>query len=163
MRWCVSKPDEDCFACTSGGGPAWHVASSCRGSDESADRSGTAGASSSVLRVFPWPAVAAKSLVVKIAKRRPMPCAVLAGIGGTKTIRAAPPASASLRPDFQWPELVEPDRRAVARPLVHVATDHFSYRSVSGRPALRAGPKSSRALGCSSTKSAAMILSLQKW
>ncbi len=83
-------------------------------------------------RAFPWPGVAPKSIVVKIVKRQPMPHAVFAGVGGAKAIRAAPPASASLRPEFQGSELVERDRWTVARPLVYIATDHFFFEASFG-------------------------------
>ena len=58
-------------------------------------------------RASPWLGVAPKSIVVKIVERQPMPHAVFARAGRVKAILAAPPASTSLRPQFQGPELVE--------------------------------------------------------
>ena len=137
MRWWVSKSGVRCFASGFGERLVCRAASSCRGSDGLVERLRISAASSSTLRA-PRVSVSLpgcspkKSIVVKIVERKPMPYAVLAGVGGTKAIRTASPASARLRVDFQWTELVERDRRAVACPLVHVATDHFLLEASFG-------------------------------
>ena len=64
---------------------------------------------------------------MEIARRRPMAHAVLSGVGGWKTIRAAAVTSTSPKPYFQRPRLAERSRRSVAGPLIHIATDYLFF------------------------------------
>ncbi len=139
MRWSESKSGGCCFARTIGEPLECRAASSCRGSDESVGRPGIAAASSSRLRAFRASvSLAGYSPKVDCREDRKTPANAARRVCGCRWREGDSRCSPSFGqpaagvPIVRWSELVERDRRTVARSLVHVATDHFFFEASFG-------------------------------
>ena len=76
------------------------------------------------------PNVPPQLVVVQVVERQPMTHAVRAAIRCRQAVGLAgrPPTASGLRTNLQRAELVEADRRAIGRSLVHVPPDQLFFR-----------------------------------